>query len=176
MRRANVGTATSFDPEMNNTSVTIIIAGEPVALARPRFHNVKTRSGREFVSTYQPAHSRKYQTHVRMAAQQVMDGRDPLEGPLALVAIIAVPIPKSFSKRRHGQALVGGLRPTTRPDCSNLLKNAEDGMNGIVYHDDNQIVELHVTKLYSDKPQMKLMVTPLQPAAQTPMPLFGEPS
>jgi Holliday junction resolvase RusA-like endonuclease len=87
-----------------------------------------------------------------------------------------MPIPKSLSKRKHAQALIGGLRPITRPDCSNLLKNAEDGLNGIVYRDDNQIVELQVSKVYGDKPQMRLIVTPLALAvtAPTSMPLFGD--
>ena len=46
-------------------------------------------------------------------------------------------------------------------------------MNGIVYRDDNQIVELHVSKVYGDKPQMRLTVTPLDAFLQyAPLPLL----
>ena len=61
--------------------VTIIIAGEPVAKARPRV----TRRG----FAYTPAHTRKYEAHGRLAAQLAMDGRPPIETPvrLELVAV-----------------------------------------------------------------------------------------
>jgi Holliday junction resolvase RusA-like endonuclease len=141
-----------------NAPVRIVVAGEAVPLRAPQFHNIKTRDGRSFVSAYQPSHVKKYQTHVRMKAEEVMREREPLTGPLVLVATFVMPVPKSFSKRRHGQALVGAERPITRPDCSNLLKALEDAMTGIVYRDDSQIVEVYVRKMYGDKPQMSVEV------------------
>ena len=42
------------------------------------------------------------------------------------------------------------LRPrmpfTKRPDGDNMLKCAQDGVNGIAYHDDSQVVAAHVYK------------------------------
>lgn len=34
-------------------------------------------------------------------------------------------------------------RSEPRPDLSNIIKSVEDAMNGVVYYDDRQIVELH---------------------------------
>ena len=141
--------------------VVIVVAGEAVPLRAPQFHNVKTRERRAFVSAYQPAHVKRYQTHIRMAAEAVMRERDPLTGPLVLAATFVMPVPKSFSKRRHSQALIGAERPITRPDASNLLKALEDALSGVVYRDDAQLVEVHVRKVFGDKPQMQAEVKPL---------------
>lgn len=45
------------------------------------------------------------------------------------------------------------IRPTVKPDCSNVVKGLEDALNGILWHDDSQIVKLTVLKNYTvDKP------------------------
>jgi len=57
-----------------NDPVTIIIAGEPVAKARPRM----TRRG----IAYTPAHTRKYEAHGRLAAQLACSPRPGENGTL----------------------------------------------------------------------------------------------
>ena len=145
----------------NPKPVVIVVAGEAVPLKAPQFRNIKTRDGRQFTSAYQPSHVKKYQTHIRMQAEAAMHDRDPMTGPLVLAATFVMPMPKSFSKRRVGQALIGAERPITRPDCSNLLKALEDAMTGIVYRDDAQLVEVHVRKVFGSKPQMQAEIKPL---------------
>jgi Holliday junction resolvase RusA-like endonuclease len=46
------------------------------------------------------------------------------------------------------------MKPTTKPDTDNIAKICLDALNGIAYHDDAQIVELQVSKLYSDEPRV----------------------
>lgn len=77
----------------------------------------------------------------------------PLQGPLFLQVDAYLPIPKSKPKKWLTEAQEGIVRPTTKPDCSNLVKNIEDVMNGIFYEDDKQIVELVVRKFYSKNPR-----------------------
>ncbi|WP_306552517.1 RusA family crossover junction endodeoxyribonuclease [Lysinibacillus sphaericus] len=36
----------------------------------------------------------------------------------------------------------GELRPTTKPEADNLIKDKKDGMSKIIWHDDAQIVEI----------------------------------
>ena len=48
----------------------------------------------------------------------------------------------------------GTLYPIVKPDIDNVAKAILDALNGVVYKDDNQIVELHIKKLYSDEPRV----------------------
>jgi len=116
------------------------IYGEPVAKGRPRF----TKQGR----TYTPAKTKKYEDEVRMMAKAAMGSSEPLETPVSVFIHITLPIPLSYSKKRSEECLSGFERPTKRPDLTNIIKSIEDGMNGIVYKDDSQIVSLHSTKVY----------------------------
>ena len=116
------------------------IYGEPVAKGRPRF----TKQGR----TYTPAKTKKYEDEVRMMAKAAMGSSEPLETPVSVFIHITLPIPQSYSKKRSEDCLNGFERPTKRPDLTNIIKSIEDGMNGIVYKDDSQIVSLHSTKVY----------------------------
>src|SRR5436190_6648948 len=96
---------------MSDSPVTVVIAGEPVAKARPRV----TRRG----IAYTPAHTRKYEAHGRLAAQLAMDGRPPIEVPVRLELVAELPIPVSWSGRRRALAVTGDLLPTSRPDVDN---------------------------------------------------------
>jgi Holliday junction resolvase RusA-like endonuclease len=75
---------------------------------------------------------------------------EPLQGPLSLEVKAYLPIPKSKPKKWQAAALSGEIRPTTKPDCSNLIKNLEDIMNGVFIGDDRQVVSLSVEKWYGD--------------------------
>jgi Holliday junction resolvase RusA-like endonuclease len=74
----------------------------------------------------------------------------PLEGPLILSVNAFLPIPQSKSKKWKAEALAGTVRPTTKPDCSNLVKNLEDVMNGVFFRDDCQLVGLGISKFYGE--------------------------
>ena len=134
-------------------AVTIVIGGEPVAKGRPRM----TREG----FAYTPAATRKYEAHGRLAAQLAMDGRPPLTVPVRAEIVIDLPVPASWSGKRREAALVGGIRPTTRPDADNYVKAALDAINAIVVSDDSMIVDLVVTKKYAAVPALTIVITPL---------------
>jgi Holliday junction resolvase RusA-like endonuclease len=133
--------------------VTITIRGPAVAKGRPRF----TRKG----FAYTPAATRKYEAHGRLAAQHAMGDQPPLNGPVCLTAIVEIPIPASWSKRRRALAIASGICPTTRPDADNFLKSAMDAINGIVVADDSLIVKATVEKKYGLDPKLVLLITPL---------------
>jgi Holliday junction resolvase RusA-like endonuclease len=118
-------------------TVTTIIGGEPVAQGR-------ARSGKGFV--YTPARTRKYQAHGRLAAQQAMNGREPITVPVRAEITVDLPVPTSWSTKRRDAALRGEIRPTTRPDVDNYVKAALDSINDIVVLDDSLIVELIAAK------------------------------
>ena len=124
--------------------VTFKVDANPVGKQRARY--VKRGN---FVQTYTPEKTRTYETLIRDAAIEAMGSAEPLETPVSLYLYIRVPIPKSHSKKKVEACLNGLDQPIKKPDASNILKSVEDGMNGIVYKDDSQIVNLHVTKVYS---------------------------
>ena len=124
--------------------VTFKVDANPVGKQRARY--VKRGN---FVQTYTPEKTRTYETLIRDAATEAMGTSEPLETPVTLYLYIRVPIPKSYSKKKLEACLNGMDQPIKKPDASNILKSVEDGMNGIVYKDDSQIINLHVTKVYS---------------------------
>lgn len=80
------------------------------------------------------------------------------EKPLRAKIEVYKSIPKSFSKTLKMKAIAGELRPLTRGDCDNYSKGILDALNGIVYPDDRQIVELSVYKYYSEKEFVKVKI------------------
>ena len=124
--------------------VTFKVDANPVGKQRARY--VKRGN---FVQAYTPEKTRTYETLIRDAAIEAMGSTEPLKTPVTLYLYIRVPIPKSYSKKKVEACLNGLDQPIKKPDASNILKSVEDGMNGIVYKDDSQIINLHVTKVYS---------------------------
>jgi Holliday junction resolvase RusA-like endonuclease len=89
-----------------------------------------------------------------------MEGRKLLAGPLTVEVLAFVPIPKSFSKAKRQAAVEGAVRPVTRPDVDNHIKNL-DALNGIAWSDDSQIVTLRAAKYYSEHPRLELVAEEL---------------
>jgi len=133
--------------------VTFKVDGTPVPKGRARY----ARRG-NFISTYTPEKTRTYETLIKEAAIEAMGASEPLETPVSLYLYIRVPIPKSCTKKRLEAIDNGSEKPTKKPDASNILKSVEDGMNGVVYHDDSQIINIHVTKVYSSLPGVDICV------------------
>ena len=87
-----------------------------------------------------------------------MAGRDILDGPLFVCVEAYVPIPKTLQTKPKLAAIeAGAIRPVTRPDLDNYIK-VLDGLNGIVWRDDSQIVRLNSVKAYSERPRLVVSV------------------
>ena len=134
-----------------------VVLGEPVAQGRPRF----SRQG-GFVKAYDPAKSRDYKQYVRLVASE--DAPEaPVTGAVVLSLKIYRAVPKSMSKRKREAALAGRLRPTTKPDVSNVLKGVEDALKGVWYADDSQIVGYGVLgKWYAERPRIEIAMQVLE--------------
>lgn len=68
------------------------------------------------------------------------------------------PIPKSFSKVKHKQAVEGIIKPRTKPDLDNVLKVVLDALNGVAFLDDKQIVRMSAKKQYGESPCIKITI------------------
>jgi Holliday junction resolvase RusA-like endonuclease len=86
-----------------------------------------------------------------------MEGRDQLQGPTSVRIRAFMQTPQAIAKHKaKGPAAEAGqLRPITKPDADNFAK-VIDALNGIVWPDDNQVVELTVEKFYSVRPRLEL--------------------
>jgi len=111
---------------------------------RPRF----ARRG-NFVQTYTDTKTKFYEALIAESAKLAMGSSEPLETPVSLYCYIRLPIPKSYSKKRVEACLNGFEKPTKKPDWDNVAKSVADAINGIVFVDDCQIVNAHITKVYS---------------------------
>ena len=133
--------------------VTFKVDANPVGKQRARY----ARRG-NYVQAYTPEKTRTYEALIKEASQVAMASSEPLETPITLYLYIRVPIPKSCTKKRLEAINNGSEKPIKKPDASNILKSVEDGMNGVVYKDDSQIVNIHVTKVYSSQPGVDICV------------------
>lgn len=130
---------------------SIEIGGEPKGKGRPRFSR---KSG----TAYTPEQTRLYEIAIRAAAGEFMGRRPPVEGPVVVRVHAYFSIPKSWTKRKQAQARVGIIKHCSAPDCDNVLKVATDPLNGIVWRDDRQVYDAQVTKAYSDRPRLLIVV------------------
>ena len=144
-----------MDITRSSCSVHFHVPGVPVGKGRPRF----TKAGH----TYTPAKTKAWEKTVAKAAWWAMHGRiadehQLLEGPLKVMLVFYIPIPRSWSKRRKKEAV--GQPHVFKPDLSNLVKAVEDGMAGIVFSDDSQVAVLSASKRYAlDDPWVGVGVT-----------------
>ncbi len=136
--------------------VSFVVPGEAVGKGRPR---VSTIGGHARMFT--PQKTANYETLIAMAAQQAMAGRELIGGPVLIEMKIMVSVAASWSKKKTAEALAGDVMPTKKPDADNVLKAICDGINGIVFKDDVQVVNVSLSKRFSETPGVSVRVVPL---------------
>ena len=135
---------------------SITVYGAPVPKGRPRMSTINGHA-----RAFTPAKTRRYEDLIRLEAGRAMEGRDQLQGATRVRLRAFMPIPKTMqTKPKLALIASGALRPTTKPDADNFAK-VIDALNGIVWPDDNQVVELVVEKHYSDRPRLELEASEL---------------
>lgn len=125
---------------------------EPVEQARPR----ATRMGRG-IRLYDPKKVSVYKKQLAMMCKfQYKD--QPLSGQLTVNLKFYRHVQSSVSKKERKLRLIGAHRPTVKPDVDNYIKSTLDGLNGLLWEDDNQIVKIVAEKYYSDHPRVEIEV------------------
>lgn len=133
-------------------SVSIIIPGDPVGKGRPRFFR-----GRAVT----PAGTRDYERRIADAGEEAAAKHGKFQNgqALGMQVVARMPIPASWSARKRQQAVEQAMRPTSKPDLDNILKAAADGLNGVLYLDDAQIVEARITKIFHEEPALIITIS-----------------
>ena len=113
--------------------IAVFIEGPPISKKRPRvvFRNTKPH-------TYTPEDTANYEAMVGMLALQQMrevDFEMVEKGvPVELEIEFTLKSPQA-----------------SRPDLNNLIASIQDGLNGVWYWDDSQVVSLRASKIKGDK-------------------------
>lgn len=132
--------------------IELTIMGEPLPQTRPRY------DGRgKFVRVYYADKFLDYRKSVATQAAKQYKG-DPLCGPLRIDVTIFRPMQKSGSKVVHAKKLSGLIRPVEKGDVDNYFKSVTDPLTGLIWVDDAQIVEAHISKFYSTDPRVEIKV------------------
>lgn len=101
---------------------------DPVPKGRPRL-----AKGRVFT----PKKTKDFEDNIKkMASQQYRNG--PIKDAVAITVVFVIKKPKTV-KREY---------PTVKPDIDNFVKSLCDGLNGIAWVDDAQVIEVNASKKY----------------------------
>lgn len=133
--------------------IQFVVPGQPVGKGRH-----KTARRGKFLTHYTPEKTANYESLVAHAAHVAMAGRPLIVGAVSVELDIRLQIPQSWSQKKKKQAADGLIFATKKPDCSNVIKSIEDGMNGVVYVDDVQIVGGSQRKRYAETPGVVVIV------------------
>lgn len=133
------------------------VKGDPKGKGRPRFSRVGS-----FTKVYSDKQTLTYEAMIATFAKQAMGGTEPLKTPVSVFLYVRLPIPQSYPKKRREACLSGAEKPCKKPDIDNIAKTYLDAMNGVIFVDDTQVIDLHVKKLYAEKAGVDVMVMEAQ--------------
>ena len=121
-------------------TISFSIDGKPRGKGRPRFGRGKV---------YTPQTTKQYERAVSVVAKSAMLGDEPTRGHVRVWIVAEFAIPKSWPKAKKELVSQGALHHTSKPDLDNIVKIILDGMNGVVFVDDSQVVSIMASKQYS---------------------------
>lgn len=120
----------------------VVVEGKIKAKARPRFN---TKTGHAVT----PKDTVTYENWVKVCYQQQVGSH--LDGPIKARINIYYKVPKSYTKKRIKDIREGLEYPCKKPDADNVAKIILDSLNKIAFDDDSQVVELIVSKLWTEE-------------------------
>jgi Holliday junction resolvase RusA-like endonuclease len=171
MTSASENVARETSPSRARIALTVIgqpqTAGSKRAFVlRRRDGSLVTRAGGSPVVnvTDDNAKSKDWKSAVAWSARQALPaGAELLRGALRVEFTFYRPRPKGHF-RTNGELNRQGLEapfPTTKPDVLKLARAAEDALTGVVWHDDAQIVEEVLRKVWGEPARLEIVIEAL---------------
>ena len=117
----------------------------PIPAARPRVSRW---------STYYPKKYTQFKKEM-LALTSELDVT-PIENLVRVELVFNVKMPNSWSKKKKLEKI--NTYCDNNVDLDNYQKAILDSLNGVLYIDDRQIVEIFASKRYSDKPFIELEI------------------
>jgi Holliday junction resolvase RusA-like endonuclease len=136
-------------------TLAFIVPGDPIAKGRPRAFSMG-----KGVRMFTPAKTVNYEHAIAMYAQKAMqDGawEADLSALYAVRVLARFAMPKSFSQKKRVAMLTEPC--AKKPDGDNILKAVGDGLNGIVWKDDSQVVEMSIEKRWAVAGMLYVVIT-----------------
>lgn len=123
-------------------SLNFFVVGDPVGKKAPTFvgKGVRMRSGR-LIHAVPNTEAKAFQTSIAWQAKVAMSEQKfkMLMGDVKLTIF-------AFIRRAESNKM---SRPRIKPDWDNISKLVGDGLNGVAYKDDVQVVESHIYKYFA---------------------------
>ena len=110
------------------------------------------------VHSYTPEKTALYERLVGECYNFTHPGAKRLTGPVELKITAFFAIPKSWSQAMKQKALAEIIRPTVKSDYDNIAKAVTDGLNGIAWDDDKQVVDAYISKKYAVNPRVEVEI------------------
>ena len=139
--------------------MTFTIPGEPQGKARHRAFLDKKKERLIFKT---PDKTVDYEQLVALCflgtrGRFIFTGQQPIRADI----LAYYRIPNKTSKVNRQLMLTDKIRPTKKPDIDNITKIIYDGLNGVAWHDDAQIVEGNTSKHYAEEPRVVVTLSTL---------------
>ena len=135
--------------------IKFYVAGKPQGKQRPRFSYNKLTGKTQ---AYTPQETKDYEAKVMTAYQNADGGKFGEQCPVEVFAQAVYPIPADTPPEQRERMIKGEILPIVKPDCDNVLKSVLDGLNGVAYEDDSQVVLCQVSKRYGEQAGLHIIV------------------
>lgn len=109
------------------------------------------RGNRAFVTHQKPKELGDYRARIAIAARDA--GVECVSDPICMTVYFYIDRPKGHygTGRNAGQLKPSAPgNPATRPDIDKLLRAVLDGLTGVAFRDDSQVVDVFARKYYGD--------------------------
>lgn len=123
------------------------VDGKPQGKARPRFNSYSHVA-------YTPKNTRDYEKEIAEAFTAAGGVMLPDDAYVGISVKALFPIPQSWTKAKKIQVIMGTVKPTVKPDVDNIIKAVLDGLNGVAYEDDKQVIHVSASKAYTNSTPM----------------------
>lgn len=108
------------------------------------------RAGRNGKRSFDTSRNKNAKDAIAREAKAAMGNRKPIEGPVRVNIAFLFDWPKSYSQTRR-RACYGNMVDSLKfGDIDNHIKQCCDALNGIAWHDDSQVSEIHATKFFTE--------------------------
>ena len=115
----------------------VVIPGDPVGKQRPKFN-------RKTGAVYTPTKTAQFERFIKWQARH-----KDTDAPIKLEILAVFKRPKRLQRKKDPDGLM--FLPSCRIDVDNIIKATCDGLQGMAFNDDRQVVDVYARALYSEK-------------------------